>query len=186
MTSSLLRLRIYSTTYPRHTDSEFLLMYVLSSTTHAAGPFVYSTLNFLSLSLSLSLHRMRSMLMHYKHSLMKKTFQPLKLLLCSRSGSVQSWLDWCCVYTYFPMQGHRSCSGRGGHGHCISLLLVKYSLPLLAVWAWPQICEQLNYCAIGTQATVLTNHVNSSSPKEVGLTMDLAKNGSNSTSEFKS
>ena len=34
---------------------------------------------------------------------MKKTLQLLKQLLCARSGSVYNWLDWCCVYTSFPM-----------------------------------------------------------------------------------
>ena len=34
------------------------------------------------------------------------------------------------------IQGRTSCSGRGGHGRCTFLLLIKYSLPLLAAWAW--------------------------------------------------
>jgi len=83
-------------------------------------------------------------------------------------------------------QGRRSCSGRGGHGRCTFLLLIKYSLPLLVAWAWPRVC------ALGA---ILTDHANSSFPKEnsvckwkwsgrsIGSTMELAETGSKSTSE---
>jgi len=40
------------------------------------------------------------------------------------------------------------------------LLLIKYSLPLLAAWAWPRVCEQLALSALRPQ------YANSSSLKE--------------------
>jgi len=43
------------------------------------------------------------------------------------------------------------------------LLLIKYSLPLLAAWAWPRVCE---HQTIALSALRLTNHANSSSTKE--------------------